>query len=258
MNDPIDDLLSDAFHHRHVPDGVRPSLTDVRMRARRRHQRRLAGTVSAAAITGVGLVAVLATRDPGGKGLSADQGELGGPTSTMCVFSPTPTTVPIEQRTIIEGETPMGVAQGLGITLEALDAANVGNPDYSAFVVGGVVYLPFGGDTGATTTTMYPQPCNPASDGVTTWHCTDPMGTDELGREVFGSCEPQFDGAFATTTTTTTTLPGDLSPVNSSDFVGTTTSSTISLLESTTNVVASPTVPASTPNVVESTTTSLG
>jgi hypothetical protein len=245
MNDPIDDLLSDAFHHRHVPDGVRPSLTDVRMRARRRHQRRIAGTVGAAAITGVGLVAVLATRDPGGKGLSADQGQLGGPTtSTICFFEPTATTVAIEQRTIIEGDTPLGIAQGLGITLEALDAANVGNPDYAAFPVGGVVYLPFGGDTGATTTTMYPQPCNPAPAGTGAWHCTDPMGTDEFGREVFGSCEQQFDGAFATTTTTTM-LPGDISPLNSSDFVGTTTSSTISLLESTTNVV-------------EPTTTSLG
>jgi hypothetical protein len=237
MNDPIDDLLSDAFHHRHVPDGVRPSLTDVRMRARRRHQRRIAGTVGAAAITGVGLVAVLATRDPGGKGLSANQGELGGPTTTECVFFPTATTVAIEQRTIIEGDTPLGIAQGLGITLEALDAANVGNPDYAAFPVGGVVYLPFGGDTGATTT-MYPQPCNPAPDGVTTWHCTDPMGTDEFGREVFGSCEQQFDGG----PTTSSFAPGDTWP--GSTILGTTTTS-ISVLESTTNVI-------------EPTTTSLG
>jgi hypothetical protein len=63
------------------------------------------------------------------------------------------------------------------------------------------------------------------SSGLAEWHCTDQLGIDEFGRDVFLSCEQQFTGIVATTTpaavlptvstievfdvTTTNTLPVD-------------------------------------------------
>ncbi len=99
MND-IEHTLHDAFGRRNVPGDARPSLIDVKVRARRRHRRRTAGGMTALALTGVGGIALVAHRAPATTALQpADDG--GGVTaSTLCV-DPVPTTVPA---TTVAGE----------------------------------------------------------------------------------------------------------------------------------------------------------
>lgn len=83
----IDTLLTGAFGSRHHAVGARPSLPDVRRRARRRQRRTVGGVTVAAAVVGVGGVAALATRSPGtpsaAGGSDGSVDCLPGPTTTL-------------------------------------------------------------------------------------------------------------------------------------------------------------------------------
>jgi hypothetical protein len=205
MTDPIDQALHDAFQSRHVPHDIRPSLIDVRWRARRRHTRRNAALVGCAAITGAGAVAVLASRHPGEQtDVGVGAGESVTPTTMACYSVSTvsgtmtmpPTTIGTGIYTISDGDLPLLVAQKFNITIEELDAANRGVPGYDTFYVGLQITIP-----SPTTPTIAPVPFDPCEQGSEwTWHCTDQVGTDEFGRDVFLSCEQQFTGFVATTT----------------------------------------------------------
>jgi hypothetical protein len=217
MTDPIDHTLYDAFQSRQVPHDITPSLVDVRWRARRRHTRRNAALVGCAAITGAGAVAVLASRHPGeqnGLGAGTGAGEDLTATTIACYSFPTtttmpPTTAPVTVFTMAyvvqAGDTPNDVAQRFGIQLEMLDAYNVNTPDYGAFVEGAEIVIPQYVDVastvpGVTGPESYQVPCDPTGGGQGEWHCTDQVGIDEFGRDVFLSCEQQFTGMVATTT----------------------------------------------------------
>jgi hypothetical protein len=186
MTDPIDRTLHDAFQSRHVPHDITPSLVDVRWRARRRHARRNAAFVGCAAITGAGAVAVLATRHPGEPaGLGAGTGNEPTASTIPCYSFPTTTILPTT------------VPFTLPVT--AIDVS--------------------------TTTTgpeSYQIPCDPNVGVQSEWHCTDQVGTDEFGRDVFLSCEQQFNGVVATTTPAAV-LP-TVSTIEVVDATGTTTS----------------------------------
>ena len=62
MND-LDPLLHDAMARVRGPVDARPSLTDVRRRARRRNRRRMTATVGVVACTGVATAALIIRRD---------------------------------------------------------------------------------------------------------------------------------------------------------------------------------------------------
>ncbi len=198
MNDDIDRALYRAFHDRPVPTHVHASLTDVRSRARRRQQRRVAGTVGAVTLTGVGAVALLAHRTPGGDPSPAGIGDAGldATTTTICFMT---TTVPP--------------------TTEAIDASS-----FSTTTTGIFDSVPFAGAV----------PCGEAP--IDAWHCTDPVGIDEFGRQVFLTCEQWPDVNVATTVE----MPGTAVPTTNVEPIPT----------STTSVVES--------SVLDSTTTSLG
>lgn len=65
MND-LDPLLREAMSRVRGPLNARPSLTDVRRRARRHSRRRMTATVGAVACTGVAAAALIIRRDSGG------------------------------------------------------------------------------------------------------------------------------------------------------------------------------------------------
>lgn len=83
----IEALLTGAFGSRHHAVATRPSLADVRRRARRRQRRTVGGITAAAAVVGVGGVAALATRSPGTSGATGAPDDsvacLPGPTSVV-------------------------------------------------------------------------------------------------------------------------------------------------------------------------------
>ena len=258
MNDPIDRALHDAFQSRHVPHDISPSLVDVRWRARRRHSRRNAALVGCAVVTGAGAVAVLASRHPGepaGLGAGTGAGEDLTATTIACYSFPTTTTMSptttvsgiatmVTTAYVVQaGDTPNDVAQRFGIGLDVLDAYNVNTPDYGAFVEGAEIVIPQYVDVastvpGVTGPETYQVPCDPV--GVQgEWHCTDQVGIDEFGRDVFLSCEQQFTGIVATTVaaavlptvstiefpspTTANTLPNEGASTTTSSIPPTTT-----------------------------------
>jgi hypothetical protein len=100
--------------------------------------------------------------------------------------------------------------------------------------------------------TIAPAPFDPCGQGSGwTWHCTDPTGTDEFGRQVFLSCEQEPPVQFATTAPPSTPAFPD-STVQVFDNTPTTVFNTIPPFDSTSTT--------STVTIVESpsTTTSLG
>ena len=227
-HDPIDRMLDEAFRSRPAPLDVRPSMTDVHRRARRRHQRRTGATLTAAALVGVGGAVAFAVRSDGRDQLTAGEGDLGATTTVLCdnslgvastvpaatlpPFDPagTSTTMPVNMYTIMEGDTPASVADMFGVTVEALQLWNANRPEFESFIVGGVIVV---GATvtwmpEVTPTTTYAWPAHyPCAPGGWTWHCTGEMGSDEFGRAVFESCEQVSDGSFATTTVPVYTGP---------------------------------------------------
>lgn len=248
-HDPIDRMLDEAFRSRSVPLDVRPSVTDVHRRARRRHQRRTGATLTAVALVGVGGAVAFAVRSDGRDQLTAGEGDLGSPTTVRCDSSlvvattvpgatlppvdpaGTTTTMPMNMYAIMEGDTPASVADMFGVTVEELQLWNANRPEFESFIVGGLIVV--GGtvtwmpEVTPTTTYGWSQydPCAP--DGWT-WHCTGEMGTDEFGRAVFESCEQVNDGSFVTTTillpTSTVLEPEVTTSVNGNVDQTTTTS----------------------------------
>jgi hypothetical protein len=86
----LDPLLREAMARVHGPVNARPSLTDVRRRARRHNRRRMAATASVVACTGVATAALIVRRDSVGSsavGIADD--------TTSPAIAPT-TMVPLE------------------------------------------------------------------------------------------------------------------------------------------------------------------
>ncbi len=210
MNDDIDRALHHAFHDRPVPTNLHASLTEVRSRARRRQQRRVVGTVGAVTLTSVGTVALLAHRTPGADPAPAGIGDGGLEATTTTICFPA---------TTVEMRTTTFPPNTLPPTTAAFDASN-----YST-----------------TTTVIYDSapsdafgPCGEAP--IDAWHCTNPLGVDESGGQVFLTCEQWPDVNVATTVE----VPGTAVPTTNVEPIPT----------STTSVVES--------SVLDSTTTSLG
>lgn len=256
-HDPIDRLLDEAFRSRPVPLDAHPSMIDVHRRARRRHHRRTGATLGAVALVGVGGAVAFAVRHDGRDQLAAGEGDLGTPTTIACdttfvgttvpgaTLPPftTTTTMPVGMYVILEGDTPMGVAEKFGVTVEELDLWNADRPEYAAFVVGTAIVV--GGTVewmpGSPTTTPGGLPFDPCAPTGWTWHCTGEMGTDEFGRAVYESCEQVDDGSFVTTTillpTSTTVLEPDPTSSVNGNVDQTTTTSTIAIFEPTTSSI---------------------
>ncbi|MEQ1874270.1 MAG: LytR C-terminal domain-containing protein [Ilumatobacteraceae bacterium] len=168
----IDRELADAFAQR--PSTLsRPSLRDVRNRARRRQRQRSAGVLGACAVVGVGGAAVLATRSP------ANQTTVGDSESTATTICfPTVSTIVFDTTTgfdgypvtdstvqyfnvnpvkyvIQPGDNPQGVAAMFSVTMEELNAANVDTQGYELFLVGLEIWVPASTLTTATTTPLH-------------------------------------------------------------------------------------------------------
>src|SRR5258706_12129846 len=71
----LDPLLREAMTRVRGPVNARPSLTDVRRRARRRNRRRMSATVGVVACTGVATTALIIRRDAVGRSGAAPGGE---------------------------------------------------------------------------------------------------------------------------------------------------------------------------------------
>jgi hypothetical protein len=100
MND-LDPILREAMARVHHPVDLRPSLRDVRRRARRHGRRRMAATAGALACTGVATAALIIRRDSGNASTSMLQDDASttiSPTTTMFLGFP--------QTTIYLGSTP--------------------------------------------------------------------------------------------------------------------------------------------------------
>ncbi len=95
MND-LDPLLHDAMARVRGPVDARPSLTDVRRRARRRNRRRMTATVGVVACTGVATAALIIRRDSADRsGVASapiDANDDAAPTSTIYLPSEFTTT----------------------------------------------------------------------------------------------------------------------------------------------------------------------
>ena len=95
----LDPLLNDAMARVRGPVDARPSLTDVRRRARRHNRRRMTATVGVVACTGVATAALIVRRDSAGTSSVASapapsSGDLdAAPTTTGFFPSDTTTTV---------------------------------------------------------------------------------------------------------------------------------------------------------------------
>ena len=169
--DDIDRMLDEAFAER--PSVLsRPSLRDVKQRARRHQRQRSAGLLGACAVVGVGGAAVLATRGPAntttvGQGDGAGDSIFCTPTTNVVYDTSTmplntgPDSMPTEVVTpdttpegvltyyiVKTGDNPTLIADAFGVTLEALNAANVDTYDYELFYEGLAIAIPTGGTLG--------------------------------------------------------------------------------------------------------------
>ena len=91
----IDPLLHDAMARVRGPVDARPSLTDIRRRARRHNRRRMAATAGVVACTGVATAALIIRRDsaaPSTAGSATVDAVDAGPTSTVYIPSDLSTT----------------------------------------------------------------------------------------------------------------------------------------------------------------------
>lgn len=91
----IDPLLHDAMARVRGPVDARPSLTDIRRRARRHNRRRMAATAGVVACTGVATAALIIRRDsdaPSTAGSAPAEAVDAGPTSTVYLPSDFSTT----------------------------------------------------------------------------------------------------------------------------------------------------------------------
>ncbi len=125
----VDRLLEQAFAGRRHLGGARPSLGDVRRRARRRQRRTVGGITAAAAVVGVGGVAAIAGREPGAPGAagstdgSTECMPTGptGPTTSILSSWQTTTLAPGVER---DGVSPTTSFDGLGV-----DTTTFGMPE---------------------------------------------------------------------------------------------------------------------------------
>src|SRR5215203_2029344 len=82
----LDPLLHDAMAQVRGPVDPRPSLTDVRRRARRHNRRRMTATVGVVACTGVATAALIIRRDAAGEPGVASASLDAGDASTTTTF----------------------------------------------------------------------------------------------------------------------------------------------------------------------------
>lgn len=155
--DDIDRELDTAFSER--PSVLsRPSLRDVKRRARRHQRQRSAGVLGACAIVGVGGAAVLATRSPANQ-TTLGEGEAAASTicfptestfgyydsSTAAPLNTLPATTFTDSGTtyvLRSGDNPTSVAAMFGVSLDAMNAANASTPDYGLFYEGLEIKIP--------------------------------------------------------------------------------------------------------------------
>ena len=125
--------LHDAFQSRHVPHDIHPSLVDVRWRARRRHHRRNAalGRLPRRSPESARWPCWPAATPASRLACSAGEGDLSATPhhDAVHVDHHVPSAHHCTRQDDLEGDTPAAVAQGAGVSLDALDAANAGNPD---------------------------------------------------------------------------------------------------------------------------------
>jgi len=211
MNDfnDIDRELQAAFTQRPTVLS-RPSLRDVKQRARRHQRQRSAGVLGACALVGVGGVAALATRSPANE-TAVGVGE-GDPSSTICYptvstvimydTSTVPMTGPATEPTtpytssgtyiLKEGDNPTMLAQRFGVTLEALNAANEATPGYDIFYVGLEIAIP--GAPEWTTTTM-PAEFNDTDEPILTYYVVKEGDLTQAVADAFGVTVAELDAA---------------------------------------------------------------
>ena len=78
----LDPLLREAMTRMHGPVGARPSLSDVRHRARRRNRRRMSVTAGVVACAGVATTALIIRRDGMGSSAAGDTVAADSPTAS--------------------------------------------------------------------------------------------------------------------------------------------------------------------------------
>ncbi|MBI4884823.1 MAG: hypothetical protein HY826_12300 [Actinobacteria bacterium] len=207
----IDRDLQAAFAQR--PAALsRPSLRDVKDRARRHQRQRRAAVLSACALAGVGGVTALAKRSPGsettvGQGLGGDATTTYPTATTICyapvdstvAFSPTTLTETtwtestlaiVGSYTLVAGDFPGVVAERFGVTVRELDAINEGTEGYGDFIVGTQIFIPLpGAFPSATTTTsaIYDAPCSPLP--AANFRCSGEPQVGDDGWWYFEYCE---------------------------------------------------------------------
>src|SRR6478672_8193677 len=127
----LDPLLHDAMARVHDPVDARPSLTDVRRRARRHNRRRMTATVGVVACTGVAAGALIIRRDAdtSTSGSAVDSGDDQTATTALLSDVTTTTTFGLPAMTI----TPSAVwdalfnarfdPSGAGLVVEPADQA---------------------------------------------------------------------------------------------------------------------------------------
>ena len=229
MNDfnDIDRELQAAFTQRPTVLS-RPSLRDVKQRARRHQRQRSAGVLGACALVGVGGVAALATRSPANE-TAVGVGE-GDPSSTICyptdstfpaisfpaindtstvplaagqttINTVTPTTIGVWFYIVQPGDNPTSVAQQHGVTLEALNAANVNTPGYDIWFEGLEIVIPTQLDLMTETTAMH-------TDGGASATTAFAPGVSNTSTPIVDpGCLPTTSSTFPGDSTTTTSIP---------------------------------------------------
>jgi hypothetical protein len=226
----VDRLLQQAFAGRPGGAGGQASLTDVRARARRHQRRRAGGVLGAAAVVGLGGVAVLSQRGDGAT--TASPGD-GGATSTTTAFQNCST--PQQEyptTTIVTVDTwPADVANTTLLPSSTVTDSTEVQPTYTTVewpttttdpsattTAAGVV--PVGEDFATTTSLLnaagapMTTPCQPTGQ----FRCVGNTGTDDQGYTYFEYCEPT--GAPFPTITTITGNTGSVLIVDASGVPG--------------------------------------
>ncbi len=82
----------------------------------------------------------------------------------------------VQEYTVVAGDVPVNVAKAFGVTLDALNLANVNTPDYVPFYVGTVIKIPEGALVPAPTTTVAAGTADTTANASTTTLGADANG----------------------------------------------------------------------------------